>query len=456
MVFPRRFLRAALHNPPLMVVVSFLLVIALGTALLLLPVSREKPVAFVDALFMATSAVCVTGLATVDPAATFTFTGEFFLITLVQLGGLGVLTLSVFVIALATGRIGFARSGWIEETLTSSTGSELKSFLKRLVGFVAATEACGAVILFVAFLDRFPLGTAAWAGIFHAVSAFCNAGFSLFPNNLESFPGSPLVNAVVMLLIILGGIGFIVVDELMSIARAPRPTLALRRLSFHTRVVLATTGFLLVSGTAAFLLVENGRRFSSLDPMTRIFVAVFQSVTCRTAGFSTIPTADLSAATLFTMMLLMFIGGSPGSTAGGIKTTSFAVFASLIIARLRGRPGPELFGRTVSRASLERVVTILVVSALVLSISVFLLLITEGGGGDAGGRFLAVVFEAVSAFGTVGLSVSFTPLLTGAGKIVICALMFLGRVGPLTLAILLLQLRRETEISCPEEEIMVG
>ncbi|RMH55487.1 MAG: potassium transporter [Candidatus Hydrogenedentota bacterium] len=445
-----------INNPAFLVCASFLAVILVGTGLLLLPGSTVTPLSGIDAFFTAVSATCVTGLIVKDTAVDFTPQGQVVILFLIQVGGLGILTFSAFFISAITGRLGIRGASVLEDTMTQDFITDFGAFLRRTLAFVLTAEAAGGAVLTVLFAQDHSWLRAMALGFFHSVSAFCNAGFSLFSNSLEGYTTHWGVNLAVIFLIILGGIGFVVIEE---IQKAMTEKSGLRALSFHSRVVLGTTGILLIGGTLLVLLVEHGGGFRHLSVPERILAAFFQSVTSRTAGFSTIPIDLFSNATLFLLMMLMFIGGSPGSTAGGVKTTSFAVFIALVVSRFRNRKRPEILSRTVSYGTMERLLTLLAGASLVLAVSIFSLTITEAANPAIVAHprsFLALCFEAFSAFGTVGLSTGITPHLTTAGKIILCVLMFLGRTGPLTLAVLISSGRREYQYEYPEEDIIIG
>lgn len=442
-------------DPSFLIFLSFGGAILIGAVLLSSSWCVNGELTFVDALFTATSAVCVTGLIVQDTATFFTIPGQFVILSLFQLGGIGILTLSAFFLSAMTGRLGLRSSNLLEHTLSENLVVDFLPFLKRVFLFVFASEAIGAAILTGLFLFDHPLLDALWLGIFHSVSAFCNAGFSIFSTSLEGYVDSTSVNFVIMTLVVLGGIGFVVIEDIAAIIK----NRDLSSLSFHSKAVLTTTVALILAGWGVIYGVESSAYLEGSDGSTKLLVSLFQSVTARTAGFNTVPIHELAESSLFFMMFLMFIGGSPGSCAGGIKTTSFAVFFALVSSRLRGRKNPELFGRTVSPATLDRLMTLLVSGGIILSTAIFILLITETGmpyDQEHPRAFLAIAFEVISAFGTVGLSMGVTPYLSEPGKLIICVLMFLGRIGPLTLILVLMRPRKGHRFSYPEEDIIIG
>lgn len=454
------WLRALLGrmNAAQLTLLSFAAVILAGALLLKLPISREKPVTFVDALFTSGSAVCVTGLVVVDPGTTFTFFGQAVILALIQVGGFGVMTLSTFFLFMMKRRASFSVSGAVAGSFLKLRRYSLAEMIYRALGLTVAIEALGALILFLRWVQDLPPRTALWQALFHSVSAFNNAGFSLFPDNLVGYAGDPAVNFTVMGLIVLGGIGFFVMIDLSdTIRRDPDP--AKRRISFHTKMVLLMTLILIFGGAALLYFFERSHSLASHPPGQALLRALFQSVTARTAGFNTVAMPGLTNASLFVLITLMFIGASPGSTGGGVKTTTVGVVLVVIVSRLRRLTRPSLFGRAVGRDNLEQAVTLLLLAMTLLAVFVLALLLTEyphNPVANSQGDFIKVVFECASAFGTVGLSVDFTPTLTVAGRLFIIVLMYFGRVGPLTLIYALQRKGGEAVFHYPEEQIMIG
>jgi trk system potassium uptake protein TrkH len=441
-------------GPEVALVISFAGLIAGGTLLLSLPPSwgEGRSIGVVDALFTATSAVCVTGLITVDTARAWSPFGQAVIVGLIQLGGLGILTFSTFFLVLLGRPIPLSQTGVIARSHGKLHHLNARALIVRIVTYALAIEAAGAVILSVYFSRDAGWSAGVWRGVFHAVSAFCNAGFSLFSNNLEDFAGSWVVNLTIMGLIVLGGIGFLVITDVEEWLRRRR------RLSLHTKVVLATTGVLIVAGTACFYLFEAenilvGRPFGE-----RILVSLFQAVTPRTAGFNTVPYGALTNAALMLTLILMFVGGSPGSTAGGIKTSTAAILFGVLYSRARGLRHATLFRRTVSERTVGEAVAIVLMSVVVVMAATFLLQWTElheQAHPGVRGQFLTLNFEAVSAFGTVGLSMGETFGLVASSKLILVALMFIGRLGPLTLA-LGLSRKKRVDYQYAEEPVLVG
>ncbi|MFO7588306.1 MAG: TrkH family potassium uptake protein [Gemmatimonadota bacterium] len=436
---------------------SFIGLVLVGTlGFLLLPGLYAGPrLGFVDALFTATSAVCVTGLIVVDTATFFTPLGQAWVLLLIQLGGLGIMTLATLLIVALGQRL---TRDWEEvaggQARVLSHVDEL-SLVRAVVRTTLALEAIGAVGLWA--LWRHELGRAApWHAVFHAISAFCNAGFSTFSDSLEGFQGSPATLLWFSILIILGGLGFVVLADLWE--RYARGSA--RRLSLHSRIALIVTAVLLVAATALYLLFETHFDLRGMGPVDRTVNAWFMSVTARTAGFNTVDYGTASNASLFLTLLLMLVGGSPGSTAGGLKTTTVAILLLLVWNRLKGRDETSILGRTIPKDTAERAAGIVIGSLLLLGVCVFILLATEYPLETEldRARFLSLAFEAHSAFGTVGLSMGATAELTTGGRLLIVLLMFVGRVGPLAVAssMALARARRPLRYRYAHEDVVVG
>jgi len=439
---------------------SFMVVITAGTLLLSLPFAQAGDrVSLLDALFTATSAVCVTGLTVVDTGSRFSPAGQAVILALIQVGGLGLMTFAVFAGVLLGRKVAFTDRMVIQDSMHHTPKAGIRRLLRYVLAFTFATEAAGAALLWLRFRGRFPAGEAVWQSVFHSVSAFCNAGFSLLTDNLVRYRGDVLVNLAITGLILVGGLGFLVNMELWDQARlrlrgrrAPLPTL-------HARLALTVTAALLLGGTVAFLALEWGNVLHGLPVGERVLAAWFQSVTPRTAGFNTIDYGRVSSDTLFFTIFLMFVGASPGSTGGGIKTTTFGLLVALVVARWRGRGRATVFQRTIPHAVMDRALTLALLAWALVSMSIGLLVATETRGVPFGGAepsFLALMFEAVSAFGTVGLSTGITASLSGAGKLVLVALMYAGRVGPLTLVLAVGPRMDRGRFRYAEENVMVG
>jgi trk system potassium uptake protein TrkH len=465
---PRRlarfFAQVAEHHARLMVG-SFGAIALLGAFLLSLPVSLRdvSQASFVDALFTSVSALCVTGLAVNTVSQTYTFFGQAVILALIQVGGLGIMVLYSFFGVLAGRRMRVHHTAVMAEMLDLHSLESLRRALAGIIGFTLFIEALGAVALYYAFL-RYPeialgpehpgslagAGSTLWAALFHSVSAFCNAGFSLFPLGLVPFVSSPVVCGVIAALVFIGGLGFPVWFELGRAAwlrargrRVPRPSL-------HTRTVLITSGLLIALGGFGTALLEGHNALGQLDAGSRLLASFFHSVVTRTAGFNTFDMGALGAASLLLTCFLMFVGGSPGSTAGGIKTTTFAVLFATFRGELRNEQRIHLGGRSLSASTTRRALGVAFISVTLLFVLLFLLLLFERHPPHD------LAFEVVSALATVGLSTGITPELTVPGKLVVIIAMFVGRIGPLTLALLLERRSRAGHIEYPEERVGIG
>ncbi len=429
---------------------SFLAAILAGTILLMLPAATTggKGVKFIDALFTITSATCVTGLAVVDTGTYFTTFGQIIILIFIQLGGLGIMTFSAF-FATIFGRGFGIRDRMVMQDVLDFTGmGEIMDLIKRIFNLTIAIELAGAFILFFRFYaEGKGISWSAYNALFHSISAFCNAGFSLFSNNLEVYRGDIIVNLVITTLIILGGIGFPVLVNLQSyfLKRQHR-----RHLGLQTRVVVAVSLFLIIAGTVLIFVSEVSGQLQNLPWHEKLLTSYFQSVTTRTAGFNTINMEALSNGTLFIMVILMFIGASPGSTGGGIKTTTAAILFSTARGWLSGKDVPELFERTIPQDAVQKSFALLFIAQIAVAVIAFMLFIIEKS------PFINILFEVVSAFGTVGLSTGLTPHLSDAGKLLISLMMYMGRIGPLTLALLVGQKVVKRYYYYPEEKVMIG
>lgn len=442
-------------RPPQIFVGSFALLIVVGTlGFKFLPgLYVGRSLSWLDALFMSTSAVCVTGLTVFDVGTELTFWGQAWLLLLLQLGGLGVITFaSLFVLALG-GRLSLRQES-ATGSLDVPTPVNPRRLLIDIVRFTLIFEGMMAATLYVVWSPSF--GEAAWwHAIFHAISAFCNAGFSTFPEGLAVVREHRLGLALIMAQIVLGGLGFLTLEELYSLFRARRGQQTFR-LSLHSRLVLWTSGLLILAGWVFLGVLEWNRTLAELPWPDRIMNALMMSVTPRTAGFNTINYGECSEASNFVTILLMSVGGSPGSTAGGIKTTTVALIGLLAWSRFRGEEVVSAFSRSVRQEQLGRAIGLCVLAFVVVILGVLLLTVTEEGKATPGG-FLGRLFEASSAFNTVGLSMGATTHLTPAGKATIIALMFLGRVGTLTfVAAIAFQRTDAGSFRYAYEDVMIG
>lgn len=434
---------------------SFLALIAAGTLLLKIPAATppEAPLSWTDALFTATSATCVTGLVVRDTGTGFTLFGQGVILGLIQLGGLGIMTFGLFFFALVRGRVSLAHRTIVERTLASRGREELLPLLALVVRFTLTAEAAGALLLWGRWWPEMGALRAAWYALFHAVSAFCNAGFGLWADSLSRERGDPLVNLVVMTLIVLGGLGFLVVYDLVQ-AKGHRVHRAVQ-----TKLALVVSAVLVVVGAGAFWLLERDLVLAGMRWDETLWASLFQGVTPRTAGFNTVPVGSLAPATTFMLLILMFVGGSPGSCAGGIKTTTLGVLAVAAWSRLRGRTRVNAFARTFTPATVRNALSVTLGGILVVVVGLFALLLLESP--DPAAReeeavFFGYLFETVSAVGTVGLSTGVTPTLAEPSRLLVSLLMLVGRLGPLTVASALATAASLRDWRYPEEDVMVG
>lgn len=448
-------MRAAGPAPLRLLAGSFLALIFAGAGLLKLPAATppDQPIGWIDALFTATSATCVTGLAVRDTGTGFTFFGQLVILVLIQLGGLGIMTFSLFVLALFGRKVSLAQRSILEQTVASSIGNDLRPLLKLVFLFTFGSEAVGALLLYARWAPAMGAAEAVWPAVFHSISAFCNAGFGLWRDSLTAWRGDAWTVLTVSALIILGGLGFLTVSEIRRSGRLRS------RLSVHSRLALVVSAVLIVLGTVAIFLLETNRAFRDLPLGEQVLAAFFQSVTTRTAGFNTVDFGALAPGTLFLVMIFMFIGGSPGSCAGGIKTTTLGVLAVATATRLKGLRHANVFARTLAPETVRNALTIALFGTTVVIAGLFALLLLEVPGRsleEERALFIDYLFETVSALGTVGLSTGITADLSPASRLLVSLLMFLGRLGPLTIGAAVASAGRTHDWQHPEEEVMVG
>ncbi len=455
--------RAEHLTAPQVFALSFVALIAIGaTGLRTVPAfyaPGETPLSWLDAVFTATSAVCVTGLAVADTATRFSVWGQAWILLLIQLGGLGVVAITSLIAVALGRRLSLRTESLTVSAIWAAPHLNERRLVRDVVLFTVVIEAIGAAGLWMAFVPYFGAGGAVWPAVFHSVSAFCNAGFSTFSTSLVGFERDPAVLGIVGALIVVGGIGFLTLEELAFWFRSRRERRF--RLSLHSRLALTMTALLLVGGTLAAAAAEWNGVFAHLDTGDRWLGAMFFSVTARTAGFNSIDYGALSSTAAFFTILLMFIGGNPGSTAGGAKTTTVALVGLLAYHRFRGRGATGAFGRSVPPETVDRAVGITSLGFALATLGILALTVTEGYARRApatvAGPFLAQMFEAVSALGTVGLSMNLTPTLDSASRVVVILLMFLGRTGPLTIAAAFARsYRRPDIVRYAHEDVLVG
>lgn len=439
-------------KPAQLVIISFFSVIFIGTFLLMLPVSSAegKAMGLVDAIFMATSATCVTGLTTKSLSTDLSFFGQIVILILIQIGGLSIMTLYSSLTILLGQSMGMKNRVMMQDLLDVSSLEDLFVMVMDIIKYTFFIELWGGIVLTIAFtFEGFEFGNALYYGFFHSISAFCNAGFSLFDTSLESYATQPLIHGTIAILIILGGLGFIVLKELREVITKGKKFV---RMGVHSKVVL-TSSLLLTIAAAIFIFF--GEFLHALDNYSlweKIQISFFQSVTLRTAGFNTIPLTNLHTYTLYIMTLVMFIGGSPGSTAGGVKTTTLAILVQSIMSTLKGDKKVQVFDRTIPSHIVVRAIALVFISIIFTSFFIFIMMKLEPNQ-----SFLSLFFEVISASGTVGLSLGITPFLSTAGKLAISMLMFTGRIGPLTLILAIGQQEKSIgKYDYPDGRVMIG
>ena len=439
----RRSLR---FSPAKTLVAGFAFVILCGAVLLCLPFASAagRETDFLTALFTATSAVCVTGLVVVDTGTYWSFWGQLIILFLIQTGGLGFMTMATLFFLFTGKKIGLKERMLIRESLNQVDVAGVVRLVRAVLIFTFLTEGFFALVLSFRWFSDFGWPRCVWLGVFHAVSAFNNAGFDLFGDfrSLTAYVDDPVVVLSVSTLIVLGGLGFSVVLNILPGRR--------QRLSLHSRLVLLITLLLLGGAFICFLFLEWTNTLEGLSLSGKFLASLFQAVTPRTAGFNTVDIAGLRTATQFFLIMLMFIGASPGSTGGGIKTTTFYLLVLVAWCRIRGRGGIEAFWRRIPQDQADRALTVFLMGAGLVCGVTMLLLITEGA------DFLRTLFEVTSAFGTVGLSMGLTTELSPWGRLLIIFTMYTGRLGPLTVAFALAERRRKVYVRHPEEKLMIG
>lgn len=439
-----------------LIMLSFLLAILLGAVLLSLPVSSADGQAtpFVDALFTATTATCVTGLVVVPTAAAWSMFGHIVILILIQLGGLGIITVLAGITLTLNRKMGIGRSILLQDAFNLDTLFGLGAFVKKVIIGTFIVEGIGALAYMTVFVPQFG-ARGIWISVFTSISAFCNAGIDIIgENSLIDYATNPAINAITCILIVVGGLGYIVWWDLIRVFRGRKKGNPLRHLTLHSKIVLSATAVLIFGGALLIALFEwnNPQTIGNMSVFEKLQASVFQSVTTRTAGFATVPQENLSNPSAFVSLLLMFIGGSPVGTAGGIKTVTIVVLfaAALVVVRQKGEQ-VNMFGRSITRQAVSKAVGVCCMSFGIMFVSTVLLsAVTDANALD-------ILYETVSATATVGLTRNLTPSLNTLGKLIITATMYLGRVGPISLMIAFnLRKRRPSIISNPVETISVG
>lgn len=434
-----------------MIVVGFMLIILTGSLLLMLPwASRSHEVTpFLDTLFTATSASCVTGLVVVDTWSHWSMFGQVIILILIQVGGMGFMTLGVFMAILLRRRIGLKTRGVLQESINSLQIGGIVKLAKKIIQGTVFFESVGALILMYRFIPKVGMVRGIWYGIFHSVSAFCNAGFDLMGyvepyQSLCGYAGDWLVNLTIMSLIVIGGIGFFVWDDIAT------KKLKVHRYTLHTKLVLMTTLALIIGGALFFFFTEQSNVLRNMPFAERIWASFFQSVTARTAGFNTVDTGALTEGSKFVTILLMFVGGSPGSTAGGIKTTTLIVLLVCVRSNMRQEKGYNILDRRLDEEAVRKACTVMCTNLLLMLTATIVMLVLQPF------ALTDVLFETASAIGTVGMTTGITRSICSVSKAVLIFLMYCGRIGSLTFALSLRGNKHEPAVKQPVEQVMIG
>ncbi|MBI0579676.1 Ktr system potassium transporter B [Neobacillus cucumis] len=435
-------------HPAQILVIGFGSLILAGTLLLMLPfstVEEGRGLNFIDALFEATSAVCVTGLAVVDTGTTFTLFGQIVLLFLIQFGGWGFMTIGIFMFIILGKKIGLKERLLLQDSLNVLTLSGVVNLVVRIIKITLVVEAIGAIILAIRWSYEMPIGKAVYYGIFHSISAFNNAGFGLEPDSLSKWVGDPTINLVITFLFMIGGIGFTVIMDTWQ-------KKSFRKLSLHSKVALLMTLILIILGTMIIFVSEfhNPATIGKLSLGDKLWASYFQGVVPRTAGFNTIDYGKMTLSSQVFTMVLMFIGASSGSTGGGIKVTTFAIILLAFWTVLTNQDNVNVFKRRIPWQLVNKSLSIAVTAMIFIFTIFFLLTFTEKADMNK------ILFETISAFGTVGLSEGLTGNLTPLGRLLITLMMFIGRLGPLTMAFALMLNKKEAKIKYAEEKILIG
>lgn len=462
---------------PQILVLGVLISIFIGAVLLKLPISNNngKNISFVDSIFTATSAVCVTGLNTVVPAQQFTTFGKVILMCLIEIGGIGFMSFIALLLMIMKKKIGLSERILIKESLNQNENKGIIKLIRKIFLYIGIIEIIGAIFLSIRFIPEYGVGTGIFYSIFHSISAVCNAGFDIIgDSSLIKYQYDGLVSITIMLLIIIGGLGYTVwIDLVNAIKKFFKKKIELGKvcneLSVHTKIVLITTIILIISGAifTFFFEKDNIQIMKNDNIAQKILKSSFYSVTLRTAGFESIDSTELTTVTKFISLIYMFIGGSSGSTAGGVKTTTFAIIILMIISYLKGQENTIIHKRKIPQKVLKRAIVIIGVSIFIVIVSIMALSITENlqveqnyVSSESEQReigFLDIFFEVLSAFGTVGLTLGITSKLSIFGKIIIMLLMFIGRLGPITISYAVLKKNnKQKNINYPECDLLVG
>ncbi len=431
--------------------ISFAGAILTGTLILMIPFfSASGRLSFIDALFTSTSAICVTGLIVVDTATHFTLPGQIIILVLIQLGGLGIMTFSTMVLLAAGRPITIHDRILVQEGYHPGSPRSFKALIRNIFLFTAVIEGVGFVLLSLRFLRDHPWPRALYSGLFHSISGFCNAGFSVYSDSLMGFRGDVFINLVMAHLIIFGGLGFLVIGETVK-AGSGLWRGAKIKLSLHSKMVLASTTVLILGSFFIFLGLEKDRALRAFSWKDKILASFFQVITPRTAGFNTLDLTTLGTAAILLLMMLMFVGASPGSTGGGVKTSTFGVVLAFIRSKVVARDSVNLFYRTIPQDNVVRAFTLISLSLSLIFVAGFVVLASQPGI-----LMKEVFFEVFSGFGTVGLSLGITSRLNTLSKVMVILLMYAGRIGPLTLLLAFSRRRALGKYEYIEERVLIG
>lgn len=427
---------------------GFLIVIIIGAIILSLPISSRtgEPTNFLDAIFTSTSAVCVTGLITLDTSTHWSVFGQTVIITLIEIGGLGFMSFGVLISLILGKKITLRERLVMQEAMNTYSIQGLVKMVKYVLIFTMSVQFFGALLLSTQFVPEYGIGRGIFYSIFHSISAFCNAGFDLFGTSLVGYSSNSVVILVISALIIIGGLGFTVLLEIYEFK-------GMKKLSLHSKLVLITTAILVFGGAILMLIFEynNVNTIANMNIKDKLLNSFFASVTPRTAGFNSISTSGMTLASKFLTIILMFIGGSPGSTAGGLKTVTFGILVLTVICVIKGREDTEVFGRRFTKEIVYKSFTLLFIGVSLVIFSTMILSYTE-----VGVSFIDLLYETTSAFGTVGITLGLTPNLSSIGKVLIMLMMYFGRVGPLTVMLALTRKRKKSGYKYPEGKILIG
>ena len=438
-------------RPAQILLLGFAALIIVGTILLMLPVAARSgyPTSFLTSFFTATSAVCVTGLVVVDTASHYSLFGQLVILGLIQVGGLGIMTMTTLFAILVGKKINLRERLLIQESLNTLRLEGVVSLVKSIIGMTLLFEGIGGLLLSLRFIPQMGWSMGIYYGFFHSISSFCNAGFDLSGiisgpfSSLTAYLQDPVISLTIPILIILGGLGFVVIRDLYYNRR-------FSKLLLHSKVVLVLTAVLVVGGTILFWLLEQENAIAQLSPGGAVLASFYQAVTPRTCGSNTLDISSLRSATQFFMIILMFIGASPGGTGGGIKTTTLGALLTATWSAVQGKTNAESFERSIPSSIIFKAIAVFILAAFWVAVVTMILVVTEKT------SFLAVLFEATSAFGTVGLTMGLTPHLSTFGKVLIIMTMYAGRVGPLTVALAFWQRQQPVRFKYPDEKIIIG